>query len=95
LPAVLGKTNYCSGVQFTYTGSTAVGTFLATLTGVQGGTRTYVLMSVAGATLGNAPFVLNFNPPLQATGQNTAITFSATCPAGNLHSCANIDGYSA
>jgi hypothetical protein len=52
-------------------------------------------MSVAGATLGNAPFVLNFNPPLQATGPNTAITFSATCPAGNLHSCANIDGYSA
>lgn len=95
LPAVAGRINYVNHVSFSSTGSTAIGTFLATLTGTISGDLQWVLVSVAGATLANTPLTMNFNPPLQASATNTAITFSATCPAGNLHSCANIAGYCA
>ena len=94
LPAVAGKTNFISGLAITGMGATAAGQALATLAGLLGGTMTLVVPAPAGATVGIAPLVLQFNPPLQASAVNTAITLTLpTLGAGNLHAAVSAWGY--
>lgn len=93
LPAASGKTTYISG--FSVVGSGATGASVVDVTVSDGTwTLTYPLAVVAGATLGNAPLVVTFEPPLPASAANTTIV--VTCPSlgsGNAHNCANAQGY--
>jgi hypothetical protein len=94
LAAAAGKTNYLSGFEITGAGATAASVVVATVTGLLGGTLSYVISVVAGATLGNAPLVVEFDSPIAATAVNTAIAVS--CPAlgaGNTNCVANAHGY--
>lgn len=94
IAAVPGKINYCSGIDFTSAGATGAATVVATLTGLAGGTRSYIVVAVAGAGLANQPLIVAFNPPLAASGPNTAITFTVgSLGAGNLNAVANIQGF--
>lgn len=93
LAAVSGKLNNCTGFEVTGSGATGASVVVITLTD---GTWTlsYDLAVVAGAALQNAPLIRTFNPPLVASAVNTAITLSCpTLGTGNLHNCANIEGY--
>lgn len=93
LAAVAGKTNYLAGALINGTGATAAGVVLATITGLQGGTITVPVAVAAGATVGNAPIALAFNPPLKAAAANQAIVLTVPAlGAGNLHSTAHLIG---
>lgn len=94
IPAVAGKTAYVAGFDITGSGATAASVVNPTLAGILGGTATYTLAVVAGATLGNQVLHVTFTPPFPASAVNTAITLS--CPAlglGNTNNTANIYGF--
>lgn len=93
LAAVAAKTNYVTGVEFTFAGATAASVVVATITGLLGGTQSFIVAVPAGAAVGGVPIALKFDPPHPASAVNTAIT--ATLPAlgaGNTNACANIRG---
>lgn len=94
LVAVAAKTTYISGFEVTGAGATAGLPVLVTVTGVLGGTLTYVYTAEAGVLVGNKPLVVEFCPPLQASAQNTSIVVS--CPAlgaGNTNNSVNAHGF--
>jgi len=75
LAAAVGKTTRCSGFQVTGAGATAASVVTVTLTG-PAATQNYVIAVPAGATVGIAPLVVSFVPPLEASATNTAIVVS-------------------
>jgi len=94
LPAVSGKTNYLTGIDFTGGGAAAGGLVTATIVGLLGGTRTYTFTVPTGVTLGAQPLLLPFNPPLTASASNIAIV--VTLPAlgaGSTNASSNAQGY--
>lgn len=94
MPAVAGKTNYVTGFELTGGGATAGQLVIATLTGILGGTSFYIVGSVTGAAVPNAPLVVNFATPIAASAANTAIAITMPAlGAGNTNAVANIRGY--
>jgi len=92
VPAQGGKTNQVSGFQVTGTGATAGSTIVITLTGVQGGTQSFDYVVPAGAAAAAPTLEVTFNPPLVASGLNTAIVLTVpSFGAGNLNSAADLD----
>lgn len=93
LPAVAGRTNYISQVNFYFGGATGASIVLMTIVGLTGGTQTFPIAVPAGVTLGG--FVsIPFYPPLPASGSNVAIV--ASCPtlgAGNTNAVMNVSGF--
>jgi hypothetical protein len=84
LAAVASRTNYLTGFEITSGGATAASLVDVTVTGLLGGTATYVLAVVAGATLGNQPLCVQFDPPIPASAVNTAIAVNVpSLGAGN------------
>lgn len=66
-----------------------------TVTGLAGGTRTYVVAVPAGASAPGQPLVVNFPKGIPASAPNTAIVVS--CPslgAGNTNASVNAHGFS-
>lgn len=95
LGAVAGQTNFVTGFQFTASGATSAAVVTCTLVGVKPYNQFYTVAVPAGVTAGVTPLSVSFNPPLQATNVNVAIT--ASCPAlgsGNTNATMNIQGYS-
>lgn len=95
LAAAASKTTYISGFQIAGSGAT-VGTVVnCTVTNITGGvTLNYPYAAVAGALLMNTPIIVQFNPPLPASAQNTAIAVS--CPSlgtGSTNNTVNAMGY--
>ena len=96
MPAVAGKTNYVTNIEFSGLGATGASVVTATLTGLLGGTRSYSISVPAGATLQTTPptIFLNFAVPIAASAPNTAITWTVpSLGAGNTFSIANISGF--
>lgn len=94
LAAVTGRTTYICGFTMTSAGSTGAAVVNPTVTGVISGTLTYVYATVAGATLANAPLIVNFNPCMPANAVSTAIV--VTLPAlgaGNTNAATTAKGY--
>lgn len=94
LPAVAGRINFLMGFEITGGGATLASLVVATVTGVIGGTQSYIVAPVAGVLLGNAPLLVEFANPLEATGVNVAIVVS--CPslgAGNTNSAVCAHGH--
>jgi hypothetical protein len=93
LAAVAAKTNFITGLEITFSGATAASVVLATVTGLLGGTQTFVVAVPAGAAVGGVPLAIRFSPPHPASAANVAIT--ATLPAlgaGNTNACVNVRG---
>lgn len=96
LPAVSGKFNYCTAIELDYQGATAASVVVATLTGGAGSTRVYAIPVPAGATVVATPFIVQFEPPLQSSATNTAITFTVpSLGTGNTTAANFIEGYAA
>jgi hypothetical protein len=93
LAAAASKFTYMSGFQFTSSGSTVGLPVICTITGITT-TKSYIVTSIAGVLLANAPLIVQFNPPLQSSAVNTAIV--ASCPSlgtGNTNAVMTADGY--
>jgi hypothetical protein len=92
VPAQAGKTNQVSGFQVTGDGATAGSIIVVTLSGVQGGTQSFDLTIPAGAGVPITPLIVTFNPPLVASGPNTAIVLTVpSFGAGNTNAAAELD----
>jgi len=94
LPAVAGKTNFLTGFTVSGAGATAALPVIVTVTGVLGGTLSYVYVAAVGVLAANQPLNMRFNPPLQAAAANTAIVVS--CPSlglGNTHNSTVANGF--
>jgi hypothetical protein len=92
--AVAGKTNFVTGLVISCGGATAGSIIDVTLTNISGSTFHIAYPVPTGATVANQPLQLNFNPPLQATGVNTSISFNMPAAgAGNTQQAAQMIGY--
>lgn len=94
LPAVAGKTTYLSGIAITGAGATAPLVVNPTITGLAGGPMTLTYTAATGATVGNAPLLIDFDPDMPGSAVNTAIVLS--CPslgAGNTNNTVSLWGY--
>lgn len=94
LPAVSGRLNYIMGFSATGSGATLGLPIVCTVTGLTGGTESFIVTAAAGVLIGNNPLNVNFPAPMSASAINTAITVS--CPslgAGNTNSAVNAWGY--
>jgi hypothetical protein len=94
LAAALGKVTYICGFSITSAGSTGAAVVSPTVTNVITGTMTFTYATVAGATLGNPPLIVPFNPCLPANAPNTAIPIALpSLGAGNLSASVNAWGF--
>lgn len=94
LAALAAHTNFLSGFEITGGGATAGSVINATITGLLGGTLTYVIAVPTGATLGIQPLAVHFVPPLRASAVNTAIVLNVpSFGAGNTVSTGAIHGF--
>jgi len=94
LPGVAGKTTYLTGLQFTTTGATAAVATSCNITGLLGGTETFIASAPAGATLAAPPISFVFSPPLPAAAVNTAIACSIPAlGAGHAGCSISLQGY--
>lgn len=96
LAAVASKTNYLAGFSVSGAGATAGAAVSVTVTGVLGGPLSFTYVFASGAAVANQPLGQTFDPPLAASGPNTAITVS--CPAGgagNTNNTTTVWGYDA
>jgi hypothetical protein len=94
LSATVGVTNYCSGFSITGGGATAGSNIAVQVTGVVNGPLNYALVVPTGAVISITPLVIQFNPPIAATGANVAITLTVpSFGAGNTAAAVNIHGY--
>jgi len=85
---------YLTGLEITYSGATAAGVVVATITGLLGGTIDYVVPVPVGVSVGAVPISVQFGHPLAGAAPNTAIV--ATVPAlgsGNTNCVLNIHGF--
>lgn len=79
LTASAGRTNYLNGIVVTAGGATVAAVVTCTVTGLQGGTMTFIYGAPLGVGLLATPLMLDFSQPLPASGPNVAIVIS--CPA--------------
>lgn len=89
-----GVLNYLTGFEVTAAGATAGLPVIVTITGLLGGTLSWIFTFPAGVLVGAEPLVVLFDEPIPAAAANSAITL--TCPAGgagNTHACATIHGF--
>jgi hypothetical protein len=94
LPAVAGKTNYLTSFTVTADGATTGLAGSVTLTGVLGGTQTFIFTWPAGVTVNAAPITIAFPWPLPASAANTAITLNVPAGgAGNTLTVATLTGF--
>lgn len=93
----VGKTNYCTAISLTYQGATAASVIVGTVSGssdIVGGSWALPIAVPIGAAIVSKPYVVQFDPPLQAAATNATLTFSVpTLGAGNTVATATITGY--
>lgn len=94
LAAAAGKTNYLKGFVVTGGGATAATTVVVTVTGVAGGTMSFVLPIPAGPNVSVGIINVPFSMPIPATGANVAIAVNVPAAgAGNTNMAVVAYGY--
>ena len=87
---------WLTGFQVTGAGATAASVILVTVTGVVGGTLTYVLVVPAGVTASITPLSFSFSPALRSSAINTAIVVNVpSFGTGNTNAAVSAQGYQA
>ena len=93
-PAVAAKTNFVTGFEITGGGATGAALVVATLVGLLGGTASYIVAAVAGATLGNTPLVVQFSKAMPASAVNVALVLTLpSLGVGNTNAAVSMHGY--
>jgi hypothetical protein len=94
MAAVADKTNYVTGFEITSGGATAASLVVAVLSGLLGGSMSYIQPVVAGATLGNPSIIVQFTKAIPASAVNIAIVLTLpSLGVGNTAACVNLHGY--
>lgn len=94
MPAVGGKTNYLTGFEVTGGGATVGSIVTVNIVGALGGTLGYRIAVPTGAAIGAQPLIVEFNPPLPASGTNVAIIVNVGAfGAGNTDMAVAAHGY--
>jgi hypothetical protein len=94
MPAVAGRLNWCTGFVITAGNATAAAAVAATLTGVLGGTLTFIYAVNAAAGDVPAALVVSFPTPIRGSAANTALALSLPAlGAGNAAAAVSIFGY--
>ena len=94
LAAAANQTTYIEGFQVTGAGATAALPVVVTVTGLLGGTQSYIYCARANPLDANEPLFVAFDPPIAASAPNTAIV--VTCPAlgaGNTNNAVCVQGF--
>lgn len=92
LAAAVGKTTYLTKLVVSGGGATAAQITGVAVSGLLGGSATFVLGVPAGTNAAVTPLVLDFNPPVPASAVNAAIAVTANSfGAGNLN--ANVEAF--
>lgn len=95
IAAAVGVRNYVIGFDVTFSGATAAGVVQVTLTGLAGGTLTYVLSVPAGVAVAGVPLFVRFPFPVAGSAVNTAATLTVPAlGAGNTNCNATLYGFS-
>ena len=85
---------YLTGIEVTASGATAAACVPLTITGILGGTATYVFCTPAGVSVMAQSLAFQFYPRLRSLNPNTAITVSLQAlGAGNANASVNVHGY--
>lgn len=90
LSAPPGKFVYVTGFEVTASGTAGGNTITPTVTGVAGGTLSYIYIMPAGGGV-TIPLVVEFNPPLRSAGRAVSISFPANGAGGT--EAVNIHGF--
>lgn len=94
LAAATGKTNYLTGFTVTAGGATAGVNVSLTITGLKGGTLTYVYTAPTGATVAGPVLNVQLNTPIPASAANVAIVVSLpSLGTGNLAAAVVATGF--
>lgn len=94
LAAVAGKRTFIAGFTVDGLGATAASVIEVTVTGVLGGTLRRKLSVPAGVGVAIAPVVVEFERPIPASADNTAIVVNVpSFGAGNTSSVASVHGF--
>jgi hypothetical protein len=94
--AAVDKRSYITGFEVTGSGATAALPVIVTVTGISGGTMSYIYSAAAGVLVENTPLIVEFTEPIPSSANNTAIVVS--CPAlgaGNTNNAVVVHGYHA
>jgi len=94
LAASLTQKTWITGFQVTGSGATAGLPVQVTVTGLVGGTQTFIYCAAVGVLIENTPLIVTFPKPVPSSAINTAIVVS--CPAlgsGNTNNTVNAQGY--
>lgn len=94
LTAPAGKTAYIAGFIVTGGGATTGADVIVTVTGVTGGTQSYIFTFPAGAVVAGLPLVVDFpiNLPASAIATNIVVTLPAG-GTGNTNAAVTAFGY--
>lgn len=94
IPASATMLHFCEGFDITFAGATAASVVEVTLSGLLGGTLTFILTVPAGATVAGTPLCVKFPKPIPATDKNIAVTLTVpSLGAGNTKANANLYGF--
>ncbi len=95
MPAVAGKFNFVTGIRVDGNGATAGSLQAATMSGVlKSFAFIFVVPAGASTPLGGGALNITFNPPLQASAVNQAVTLTVpSFGSGNTAALAEITGY--
>ena len=94
LPADVTRKTWITGFEITGTGATVGGPVVATITGLVGGTLSYVVVVPAGVLLSITPLVVSFSRPIPSTAINTAVVVSVPAfGAGNTNAAVAVHGF--
>ena len=88
------KKNYVTGFMITSAGATAGVAVVGTITGLLGGTISFVYSAPTGAAVGSTPYILSFPIPVPAATGATAIVL--TLPSlglGNTNAAVTLFGF--
>jgi hypothetical protein len=94
IAAQAGRLNYLNNLIVTGGGATAASVVTCTITGLQGGTISFIYGAPAGAAIRGDSLAMPFSAPIPASAPNTAIV--ASCPAlgaGNTRMVVTITGH--
>lgn len=94
LAAVAGKRTFLSGFAVDGLGATAGSVIEVTITGVLGGTMRRKVTIPAGVGVAITPLYVEFNRPIPASADNTAIVVNVpSFGAGNTSAIVNVHGF--
>lgn len=79
LAKATGKTTYITGFVVSGSGAVAGLPVIVTVTGILGGTLSYIYTAAVGALITNQPLIVNFPVPVPASATNVDIVVS--CPS--------------